>query len=236
VRVPAGEFLMGSDPAKDKNARKDEQPQHRVYVSEFYIAKYPVTNEQYAVFVRETQDRAPDHWEKGKIPSGKENHPAVHISWDDAVAFCEWLSRASGRAFRLPTEAEWEKAARGIDGRKYPWGNRWAKRKLNSEESGPGDTTLVGRYSPGGDSPYGAVDMAGNVWEWCTDWYDEKEYQSRVKEIVRNPQGPSQGQYRVLRGGSWGDDGHDARCACRNRYFRLYKSYLGGARVAVSPI
>ncbi|MCQ3980108.1 MAG: hypothetical protein DPW09_42365 [Anaerolineae bacterium] len=128
VRVPAGEFLMGSDPAKDKNVQQDEQPQHRVYVSEFFIGKYPITNEQYAVFVKATKHRTPNHWDKGKIPAGQENHPVVYISWGDAAAFCQWLSRASGQSFRLPTEAEWEKAARGTDGRIYPWGlSRWGQ-------------------------------------------------------------------------------------------------------------
>jgi hypothetical protein len=124
VRVPAGEFLMGSDPAKDKDAQSDEQPQHRVYVSEFFIGKYPITNEQYAVFVKAAKHRAPGHWDNGKIPAEKNNHPVVYISWDDAAAFCQWLSQASGQSFRLPTEAEWEKAARGADGWIYPWGNQ----------------------------------------------------------------------------------------------------------------
>ncbi|MBI1882373.1 MAG: SUMF1/EgtB/PvdO family nonheme iron enzyme, partial [Chloroflexi bacterium] len=118
---------MGSDPAQDKNARKDEQPQHRVYVSEFYIGKYTITNEQYAVFVQATKHRAPIYWKKGKIPAGKENHPVFYVSWDDAVVFCKWLSQETGRTFRLPTEAEWEKAARGTDGRIYPWGDQWDK-------------------------------------------------------------------------------------------------------------
>jgi hypothetical protein len=120
VRVPAGEFLMGSDPAKDKDAEDAEQPQHRVYLSEFYIGKYPVTNVQYAAFVKATKHEEPVHWKPGKIPSGKENHPVVNVSWHDAVAFCQWLSRETGKAFRLPTEAEWEKAARGTDGRRWP--------------------------------------------------------------------------------------------------------------------
>ncbi|HXV44695.1 MAG TPA: SUMF1/EgtB/PvdO family nonheme iron enzyme, partial [Anaerolineae bacterium] len=148
VRVPAGEFLMGSDPKKDKNASKDEQPQHRVHISEFYIGKYPLTNEQYATFIKATKHRGPNHWKGGKIPSGKENHPVVNVSWDDIVAFCEWLSRESGRTCRLPTEAEWEKAARGTDGLIFPWGNEWDPTRLNSREKGPGDSSPVGKYSP----------------------------------------------------------------------------------------
>ena len=123
VRVPAGEFLMGSDPKVDKDASADEQPQHRLYLPEFYIGKYPVTNEQYAAFVKAARQAAPQHWKNGQIPAGKGDHPVVDVSWQDAVAFCRWLSQASGKAIRLPTEAEWEKAARGSDGRIYPWGN-----------------------------------------------------------------------------------------------------------------
>ena len=205
IRVPAGEFLMGSDPAKDNDARDDEQPQHLVYVDEFYIGKYPVTSEQYAVFVKATKYKAPGHWEKGKIPSGQENHPVVYVSWGDAVAFCRWSSQATGQPFRLPTEAEWEKAARGTDGRIYPWGNQWDKTKLNSRDDGPGGPTPVGHYSPGGDSPYGVADMAGNVWEWCAN--------------------------RVLRGGAFGLGASWVRCAARFRNDRGIKLRIAGLRV-----
>ena len=102
VRVPAGEFLMGSDPKVDKDASGDEQPQHRLYLPEFYIGKYPVTNEQYAAFVKATRQAAPQHWENGQIPAGKGDHPVVNVSWEDAVAFCRWLSQASGKAIPAP--------------------------------------------------------------------------------------------------------------------------------------
>jgi formylglycine-generating enzyme required for sulfatase activity len=237
VRVPAGEFLMGSDPVKDKDAEDDEQPQHRVYLSEFRIGKYPVTNAQYAAFVRATQHEAPEHWERGEVPSGKENNPAVYVSWHDAVAFCQWLSRETGKTFRLPTEAEWEKAARGTDGWIYPWGNEWDEAKLNSEEAGPGDTTPVGQYSPDGDSPYGAADMSGNVWEWCADWFNGEEYQHRAKSTVRDPQGPKEGASRVLRGGSFLNARSGVRCAVRSGFYPDLRSTLYGFRVVVvSPI
>jgi formylglycine-generating enzyme required for sulfatase activity len=237
VRVPVGEFLMGSDPAKDKRAQDEEQPQHRVYVSEFYIGRYPVTNEQYAAFVKATQHEVPEHWEGGEIPSSKENHPVVYVSWHDAVAFCQWLSQETDRTFRLPTEAEWEKAARGADGRIYPWGNEWDETKLNSREAGPGDTTPVGQYSPDGDSPYGTADMSGNVWEWCADGYDEEEYQRRAKSTVRDPQGPKEGTSRVLRGGAFLSDRRRVRCAYRdwgNPYNRWDSS--GFRVVLVAPV
>lgn len=236
VHVPAGVFLMGSDPAKDKNARPDEQPQHQVYLSEFYIGKYPVTNEQYAVFVKATRHKAPDPWEKGKIPAGKENYPVDYVSWEDAMAFCQWLSQASGRHFHLPTEAEWEKAARGTDGRIYPWGNQWDRSKLNSREGGPGDTTPVGRYSPGGDSPYSVVDTSGNVWEWCSTGWQDKVYPSKVQDEWAEAYLDKAGVLPVLRGGSWVDYQDYARCAIRlSRVNPGHSDDLSGFRV-VSPI
>ncbi len=135
----------------------------------------------------------------------KADHPVTQVSWDDAVAFAQWVSQVTGRNVRLPTEAEWEKAARGTDGRIYPWGDIWDKTKLNSFEGGRGDTTQVGKYSPEGDSPYGAADMAGNVWEWTADWYGETEYKDRTAsgQSITDPTGPASGDYRVVRGGSW---------------------------------
>jgi formylglycine-generating enzyme required for sulfatase activity len=126
VRVPAGEFLMGSALAKDREASKGELPQHRVYLAEFYIGKYPVTNAhaQRAAFVRSARYEAPSYWDQEGIPAGKEDHPVVQIAWRDARSFCAWLSEATARSFRLPTEAEWEKTARDTDGRTYPWGDR----------------------------------------------------------------------------------------------------------------
>lgn len=158
------------------------------------------------------------------------------VSRDDAVAFCQWLSRETGRPFRLPTEAEWEKAARGTEGRIYPWGNEWDATKLNSGETGPGDTTPVGQYSPRGDSPYDCADMAGNVWEWCADGYDAQEYQRRAKSTVKDPQGPEEGEFRVLRGGAFLSDRGFVRCAFRNWNFPNLRLWGGGFRVVVSPV
>ena len=219
VRIPAGEFLMGSDPAKDNDAQPREQPQHRVYVAEFYIGKYPVTNEQYAVFVLATNHRMPyfifANWEEGKMPAGKENHPVAGISWDDAMAFCDWLSQTTGQVYRLPTEAEWEKAARGTDGQIYPWGNEWDASRLNSADAGPGETTPVGHYSPepSGDSFYGVADMAGNVWEWCADWYNDSKTD------------------RALRGGAFYNEASWVRCAARDRNVPYGRNRYYGLRV-----
>jgi sulfatase modifying factor 1 len=197
--VPAGEFVMGEGAGT-----------HEVYLDSFYIDRYPVTNAEYKTFVDATKHSPPSHWQNGKIPPGKENHPVVYVSWDDAVAYAQWAGK------RLPTEAEWEKAASWDDIKKekrvYPWGNDFDARKCNSSESGIGDTTLVGKYSPQGDSFYGVADMAGNVWEWCADWYDENYYKNSPKE---NPKGPASGRYRVLRGGSWLSNSIDVRAANR---------------------
>jgi formylglycine-generating enzyme required for sulfatase activity len=158
VVVPAGPFLMGSS--------DNEKPQHTVELATYRIARYPVTNAEYQAFVQDSGHGPPQHWYGEDYPEGEGNHPVVNVYWLDALAYCEWLSEKTGKPYRLPTEAEWEKAARGTDGRIYPWGNEWDETKLNSRDSGPGDTTPVGQYSPGGDSPYGAADMAGNVLCW----------------------------------------------------------------------
>ena len=113
--------------------------------------------------------RLPAHWREGKIPQGKDHHPVVNVSWEDARSFCQWANQVTGQALCLPTEAEWEKAARGTDGQIYPWGNQPPEDKLCNFGMNILDTTSVGSYSPQGDSPYGCADMAGNVWEWCDD-------------------------------------------------------------------
>ena len=139
-----------------------------VDLSEFYIGKYPVTNEQYMAFLKATDRLVLSCW-AGKIPKGKEDHPVVWVTWDDAIAFCRWMSRATSMIFRLPYEVEWEKAARGNDGHIFPWGNQPPNTGLcNFRDSGISDTTAVGSY-PRGASPYGVLDMAGNIWEWTAD-------------------------------------------------------------------
>ncbi|WP_296900207.1 SUMF1/EgtB/PvdO family nonheme iron enzyme [Thiohalocapsa sp.] len=153
VRVPAGEFLMGSDPAKDKSAKDSEQPQHTVELPEFTIGKYPITNAQYAAFVQATGHRMPRHWEASEIPSGKEDHPVVNVSWHDAMDFCQWLSQETGKGFVLPSEAEWEKAARGTDGRIYPWGDGPPTAELCNFDDNVCDTMPGGKNTTGGGNP-----------------------------------------------------------------------------------
>jgi formylglycine-generating enzyme required for sulfatase activity len=155
-----------------------------------------VTNEQYAVFVKATRQLAPRYWDGGQIPAGKGSHPVTWVSWDDAVAFCQWLSRSPGRFWRLPTEAEWEKAARGDDGRVYPWGNDLPTKELCNFNGNVGDTTSIGQY-PAGASPCGALDMAGNVWEWTGSLF--KPYPYQPEDGRNSPDGKgARGSWRFL--------------------------------------
>jgi len=187
VLVPAGEFWMGRDDGND-----DEKPRHRVYLDAYYIDQYEITNELYQRFMEATRRAAPLFWSQSHLNEGSQ--PVVGVSWDDADAYCRWAAK------RLPTEAEWEKAARSDDGRSYPWGEQWDSSRANSKESQRSGPAPVGSY-PSGVSPYGAHDMAGNVWEWVADWYAKDSY---MREPRRNPRGPETGSWKVLRGGSWG--------------------------------
>ena len=228
VHVPAGEFLLGSHPAVDREAAKGELPQHRVYLAEFTIGRVPVTNAQYAVFVRSAGVEAPSNWNQGAIAQGQSDHPAVQVSWRDARAFCDWLSQATGKRFRLPTEAEWEKTARGANGRTYPWGHRWPEAELCNYEMLVGRTTPVGAY-PGNASPYGALDMAGNVGEWTSSLY--RPYPYRADDGREDPAAEG---VRVVRGGAYNLTRWNARCACRLRYPPDRRSDHDGFRVAAS--
>ena len=230
VLVPAGEFLMGSDNIKDTHSYKEERPQHVVFLDAFEIGVFPVTNQQYAIFVKATGREAPRYWPGGRIPEGREYHPVVYVSWHDAVAYCHWLSEKTGQVWRLPTEAEWEKAARGIDGRIYPWGNQKPNKTLCNYNMHVGRTTQVGKY-PDGVSPFGIYDMAGNVWEWCMDWYDATYY---AKSPKANPTGPNHGKYRVLRGGAWNSDFKTVRSAFRHILIPTTVDYYFGFRCVLS--
>jgi formylglycine-generating enzyme required for sulfatase activity len=252
VHVPAGSFRMGTSNEeiewlldntdwaagfKEVGYFDWEQPAHDVDLAEYQIGRYPVTNAEYAAFVRAEEYSAPAHWEGGEYPPELSDHPVVNVSWHDAVLYCQWLSAVTGKPYRLPTEAEREKAA-GWDieaghRRRYPWGDEWDEAKCNTIEGRPRGTTPVGQYSPDGDSSYGAADMAGNVWEWCQDWFAKDYYQRSPSE---NPSGPEQGEGRVLRGGSWVDSQSYARCAFRIRYDPDDRYGNFGFRVAASPV
>lgn len=205
VYIPPGEFTMGS------NEKDNEKPPHTVFLDGYWMGKYEVTFAQYDKYWEETGKKKPDDY-----GWGRENRPVIDVSWDEAAAYCEWLSGKTGLKFKLPTEAQWEKAARGIDGRKYPWGNDDPNENLanfNSNNRNIGQTHPVGSH-PQGASPYGLLDMAGNVLEWCHDWYDEKYYS--IKFPPKNPKGPQSGPYRILRGGGWYFDASQLRCTFRN--------------------
>jgi formylglycine-generating enzyme required for sulfatase activity len=261
VLIPAGEFQMG-DPFNEGDS--DERPVHTVYLDAFYIDKYEVTNERFKRFVAETgyvtdaekrgwswvwtgeevkQVKGAD-WRHPEGPgsdiSNRMDHPVVHVSWNDAMAYARWAGK------RLPTEAEWEKAARGgLVGKRYVWGDEMpprqlvgnfadetAKRKypgwviVEGYDDGYAETAPVGSFAPNG---YGLYDMAGNVWEWCADWYDENYYSRSPR---RNPRGPDSGSYRVLRGGSWNSNPDILRAATRNYSAPLNTYFLVGFRCA----
>jgi len=228
ILIPAGEFLMGSDPNKDKGARDNEQPQHTLYLSDYYLAKTPVTNAQYAAFVQATGQYLPRYWKGGKPPVDKWGHPVRSVSWEAAVRFCHWLSEVTGKSYRLPSEAEWEKAARGTDGRIYPWGNAPNKDLLNVYGE-VGDITVVGSY-PMGASPYGVLDMAGNVWEWTRSIYRGYPY-----DPTDGREDPTMWDELVVRGGSWYRLQWYGRCAYRSKYWGFEDYYYRGFRVAMSP-
>jgi formylglycine-generating enzyme required for sulfatase activity len=230
VRIPTGPFLMGSNPEHDELALTSECPQHSIVVSEFFIGQYPITNAQYQTYLNAARPKLAAPANEWAMPPGKETHPAVNVTWDDAVAFCQWLSLETGRTFRLPTEAEWEKAARGPDGWLYPWGNAVDMNCLNVEGL-LGDTTPVGHFSPGGDSPFGVADMSGNVWEWCADWYAEKIYARRGGRGAADPQGPADGEGCVVRGGAFDSSFKQARAAHRNWYYPFNRKANLGFRI-----
>ncbi len=230
VGVPAGSFLMGSCD-DDQKALDQEKPQHSVHLDEYWIGKFPVTNAQYKVFVETTNYPIPFHWYGGGLPKGKENHPVVEVSWQDASAFCAWISLLTVATLRLPTEAEWEKAARGTDARKYPWGNQKPDPELCNFHDNIGGTTQVGRYSPAGDSSYGCSDMAGNVFEWTSSVY--KDYPYRIDDGREIPDAGD--ELRVAsRGGAFGFSAGRMRCALRFGYFPKVGCDYIGFRVCTS--
>lgn len=234
IRIPAGEFLMGSDSSKDIQAGAEEQPQHSLSLAEFFIGKTPVTNAQFAVFLASETQWTPANWTEDN-PALKGNHPVVAVTWRHATAFCEWLSEASGKTIRLPSEAEWEKAARGTDGRIYPWGDQAPSNSLCNYSERPDETTPVGMY-PKGASPYGVLSTLGNVWEWTISLWGADRRQPRY----RYPYDPADGREnleadasvaRVLRGGPFSAGKGHVRCALRNRHYPDTNHELMGFRV-----
>jgi len=225
VYVPAGEFTMGSD-----FGEMNEAPVHKVNLDAFWIDQTEVTNAMYAKCVQDGACNPPSSTTSSTRDSYYGNsefdhYPVIYVSWNDAKAYCEWADR------RLPTEAEWEKAARGENAFIYPWGNDSLNNNLLNYNIAIGDTTEVGKY-PSGASPYGALDMAGNVWEWVADWYSDTYYAS---SRASNPLGPDSGQYRVHRGGAWDSDDYSVRSARRSLIGPPGAGYNLGFRCSLSP-
>ena len=240
ITIPAGTFLMGTS---NTHADVQDQPQHKVTLPAYRIDKYPVTNAQYARFVAATGHRPPLHWVKGKIPPGLELHPVTMVTWFDAKAYAEWAGK------RLPSEAEWERAARGMDGRRWPWGDKMDPSRLNTYAQ-VGSTTKVTAY-PSGKSPDGVMDMAGDVSEWVADDFLPYAGSGAPKDMfwakaLKKPTGAestlgagkmvdfasTNERYKVLRGGSWKSDPFSTSTYHRNFAWPQFASAYFGIRCA----
>ena len=243
VRIPAGSFTMGTgeDQVKYLLLREDwanewdsrnmfmaEQPEHAVSLRAFSIAQHPVTNLEYRPFVWATGYKAPRHWSNFDVPKGLEEHPVVNVSWHDVLAYCAWLKEQTGQAYRLPSEAEWERAARGIDKRIYPWGSDFEAWRCNTAENNRRDTTPLHMYVPGGVGPEGLHDMSGNVYEWTASLLKPYPYVADDGREDAQAEGK-----RVVRGGSWYYSRKLARCAARESLLPSYTSTGLGFRLAL---
>ena len=242
---------MGSKRSLDRDAHDDEMPAQVLSVSDYFLMKYPVTNAQYNQFVKATGCRTPLFWPNGTYRDEKANHPVVGVSYYDALAFCAWAGQITGLPIRLPTEPEWEKAARGVELRLFPWGNEWSKEACNTSEGKLKGTTAVDSFSPQGDSPYGIADMGGNVQEWCSSLYGPYPYdptdgrEAHVYDLQADNLLPklletgctslpesdeaSLGK-SVIRGGSWRESKFQARCAYRSWAAPMHRSDDTGFR------
>jgi formylglycine-generating enzyme required for sulfatase activity len=222
VRIPEGWFGMGCATGRD-----DEKPVHRVWVDSFDLAVYQVTNAGYRCFLAATNSSVPPFWSDVNFNDPK--MPVVAVSWNEAAAYCDWLSRATGRQYRLPTEAEWERAARGgAEGLAYPWGDAQPEQLPNYAKRWKSGPEPVGLYAP---SAYGLHNLGDNIHEWCADWYDPDYYRHSPE---RNPRGPAHGSRRASRGGSWRHHIKVSRVAARSSIPPEFRYADYGFRVACS--
>ena len=227
IHIRAGEFTMGTVPTGLRRT-DPEEPQRSVLLDAYAIGTYQVTNAQYAQFVEATGYAYPQFWSDAHLNAP--DFPVVGVSWHDATNFLEWLGTLENMVYRLPSEAEWEKAARGVNALEYPWGDIWDASRANTSESGNKRLMPVGSY-PSGVSPYGCYDMAGNAYDWCYDWFHAETYKYSPAE---NPLGASEGRRKVIRGGSWIARGEfAARSANRAAYEPIRGLHSVGFRIAV---
>jgi formylglycine-generating enzyme required for sulfatase activity len=241
VSIPAGWFLMGTSDSQvmemcnkeqwaiewyEDDLFRVEKPQHKVYLAAYEIGLHPVTNMEYFRFVWESNYKVPKGWQGFRFPEGLDKHPIANITMADAMAYCEWLGKKFGGTYRLPTEAEWERAARGATSRIYPWGNDFDPWRCNTLESSKGGTTQVGSYTPAGDSPVGCVDMAGNVYEWTSSRLVSYPYTPTPP-----PPEPGERVRYVVRGGAYYYSRKLARCSSREGIPKDYISPALGFRM-----
>ncbi|MFV9503898.1 MAG: formylglycine-generating enzyme family protein [Oscillochloridaceae bacterium umkhey_bin13] len=245
IAVPDGPFLMGtplhalSDLARQyggtRESYREETPQHELALPAFWIARTPVSNALYGLYVAATQAPAPLRWRGPTPPAALADHPVVDINWHEAQAFCHWLADQwtpppGVGVPRLPSEAEWERAARGLDGRSFPWGEGFTPSLANTRESGLATTSPLGAY-PAGASPAGGLDLAGNVWEWTASL--DQLYPYRADDGREDPLAPGR---RIMRGGCYANPHGYARCACRFRLLPTVRNEFTGFRFAAASI
>lgn len=223
VRIPEGWFQMGSDSGQD-----NERPVHRVWIDSFELAICQVTNAEYGLFISATDHRKPLHWNDANFSNP--DQPVVAPSWFEAVAYCDWLGRVTNRHYRLPTEAEWERAARGgAEQKQYPWGDESPESLPNYSSRWKTGPEVVGQAER---NTYGLCDIGANVHEWCADWFSADYY---AVSPDRNPQGPSEGTRRASRGGSWRHYTKVSRCSARSSIPPEFQYADYGFRVTRTP-
>jgi formylglycine-generating enzyme required for sulfatase activity len=244
MTIPAGESLVGTgeEQIRFMVGHEDwaleweendmfllEQPQNKLNLPAFEIAKYPITNEAYYQFVLDENHRIPRGWIGLRYSDEFRDHPVTWVSWQDAQAYVKWINERTEDQYRLPTEAEWEKAARGLDARIYPWGDNFDPWRCNTMESGKRQTTQVGIYSPGGDSIWDVCDLIGNVWEWTSSLVKNYPY-----EANDGREDPKEAGKRIVRGGAWYYSRKLARCSSREGMLPDNVSNAIGFRLARS--